>query len=151
MAPKKVETSICLIHPEKPASYNSSNKKPYMSRIAGNFQRHYKGQLPDADLYGLIYYFYKDDKKTDTDNISKPVWDALSGIALTDDRLIKIRSAASIDLSATDYMEIDLDTVSSDVMYDLVDSITGQDHTLYIETGKIESYKNLFNLTSLWK
>ncbi len=151
MAPKKVGNSICLIHAEKPASYNSSNKKPYMKRLANNYLQHYKGQLPNVDLYGLIYYFYNDDKKIDTDNISKPVWDALSGVAFIDDNLIKIRGAASIDLSTTDYMEIDFDTVPSELMYDLVDNITSQDHTLYIETGIIQSYKNLFRLNALWR
>ena len=48
-------------------------------------------------------------------------------------------------------MEIDFDTVPSELMYDLVDNITSQDHTLYIETGIIQSYKNLFRLNALWR
>lgn len=149
---KSITNSFSFVYSGKPESYNADAKKKkiYQRKIANTFKRQYSGMIANGDLYALIYYFYKEDKQLDTDNLSKPVWDALNTHAYTDDNQIKIRSTISIDLRKHDLSEFNQDMLSNDDLYDLMDSIYDNDHTVYILVGKIEDYNNIFSIHTLW-
>lgn len=87
----------------------------------------------------------------DADNISKPVWDSLSEVAYSDDKQIKIRSAVAIDLGKLSIMDFDQDNLSTEDVYDLTEGILDNDHTLYIQVGRIEDYGKIFNQHLLWQ
>lgn len=56
-------------------------------------------------LYGAVYWFvrpYRRHVHPDADNLSKKVWDALEGLAYADDKQVRLRIAAVIDLGAAD-------------------------------------------------
>lgn len=108
--------------------------------------------FPDLNLYGEIIYLYKEEKNLDADNISKPIWDALKGVAFHDDNQIKIRSVVSLNMNQFQIYEVDMDgIIDADLIYDILNSINGNDHTLYIHAGEIETYTNIFKISSLWK
>lgn len=153
MASRKTpHNRIQMVYREKPASYNQRNKAQYQKQIASTYQRQYNGKLPDVDLYASVIYLYREDKRLDADNISKPLWDALNTVAYTDDRQIKARTAVAIDLNKIDFFVFDIDgTVEPDVTYDLMDCISDNDHTLLIEIGEIRTIKNLFKIDEIWK
>lgn len=150
---KSLKNRFSLIHIGKPASYNQrpNHREAYKNAIKSNFQRNYKGQFPNSDLYGTVIYFFKDDCNLDTDNLSKPVWDALSNVAYTDDKQLKIRSAISFDLSENDFYMLDINGLEGDIYYNLINGILGNDHIVFIEGGIIECLKNIFNINQLWK
>ena len=59
-------------------------------------------------LYGAVYWFvrpYRRHIHPDADNLSKKVWDALEGSAYADDKQVRLRIAAVIDLGATGGIE----------------------------------------------
>lgn len=154
MSRKNVSGAFSFVYKGRPLSYNcddSKKKAAYKKRLSSAFNRKYSGSIPEGDLFAIVYYFYKVDVKLDADNISKPVWDSLSEIAYTDDRQIKIRSAVAIDLSRFSIMDFDQDTLSTEDVYDLSESILDNDHTLYIQVGRIEDYGKIFNQHLLWQ
>lgn len=148
-----VSSGFTLLYNKRPASYQGStkSKSAYENDMASCYRRKYKGKLAGDDLYGNVFYFFKEDVKLDADNISKPTWDGLVGVAFIDDKQITIRSAASIDLSKHDMMVVDMDNIPTDIVYDWMNSLFENDHTVYIEVGTIATYNNLFNINNLWK
>lgn len=153
MKQKAVSNHIVLVYDGKPASYNAKKKesvKLFQKRIASCYDRKYKGKLTQNKLYATVYYFYREDTKIDTDNISKPLWDALRAKAFDDDFQIKVRCAASINLEE-EMVILDDTLIPRDVFYELSDGIDNHDHTLYIELGELETVDKLFQQTALWK
>lgn len=150
MSQKVVKDRIVLVYDGKPASYNSSHKAAFQKRVASCFDRFYKGCLKQDRLYATVYHFYREERNLDADNISKPLWDALSSKAFIDDYQIKIRCAASIDLSK-EIVVLDDSLIPKDVLYELSDSMNSNDHTLYIELGELKTMDNLFHQTELWR
>ena len=148
-----VSSSFALLSVGRPASYQGSpnSKTAYKNRLQSCYNRNYVGKMTAKQLYGQVFHFYKQDLMLDADNISKPTWDALVGLAFDDDRQITVRSAASIDLNVNDMMVVDMDNIPDDVVYDFMDSILSNDHTVYVECGEINSYQELFNQSKLWK
>ncbi len=148
-----VSNAFTLLYKKRPASYQGSadSRNAYKNGIASCYRRKYKGKLAGDDLYGNVFYFFKENIQLDADNISKPTWDGLVGIAFVDDKQITIRSAASIDLSKHDMMVVDMDNIPTDIVYDWMNSLFENDHTVYIEVGTITTYNNLFNINNLWK
>lgn len=147
---KKVGSNIAFVYSGKPESYNARHKEIYQKKLEGTYRRNYNGMLQNKELYATVFYFYKVDKGLDTDNISKPIWDALTNVAYKDDRQIKIRTAISIDINAYRLLDFDQDKIPSDLCYDLLDSIANNDHTLYVQVGIIEDYSQIFNISTLW-
>lgn len=154
MSRKQVGSSFSFVYSGRPLSYNCTDKRKkeaYMRRISSTYLRKYVGSIIDSDLYAIVYYFFKDDVNLDADNISKPVWDSLSSIGYMDDNQIKIRTAVAIDVNKHSIMDFDQDNLSTDDVFDLFESIFGNEHTLYIQVGRIENYNNLINLPTLWQ
>ena len=154
MSRKNINGSFSFVFKGKPLSYNCSDTKKkaaYKAKISSAFNRKYAGSIPEGDLFAIVYYFYKEDVLLDADNISKPIWDSLNKVAYSDDRQIKIRSAVAIDLSKLSIMDFDQDNLSTDDVFELSECILDNDHTLYIQVGRIEDYGNIFNQHLLWQ
>lgn len=73
----------------------------------------------------------------DADNLSKPIWDALRGIAFKDDFQIRFRSAGLFNLGAEKIDELDLTNMPDYVFDDFLEMIDGESsHILYVELGE---------------
>ena len=107
---------------------------------------HQNHQILLGDLYGIVYYFFKLDKKHDADNLSKPVWDCLTNIIYLDDNQIKLRLAGTFDLSKYGAKEIDLTKIPSSIMGQFLDALDNHDHFLYVECGNLSFSHYQFNI-----
>ena len=126
-----------------PLSYNSKNKTAYQRRILSAFQRKYRGAVPmfpaHEELYARIYFFTSDGVNVDSDNISKPIWDAVNNVVYDDDRKIVMRTAAVIDINLHPLTTIDTSSIDSDAAADLMQGLAESDvKCLYIECGKFK-------------
>ena len=153
MGRKSVTNHFSFVYSGKPESYNANSKKKqlYMKRLSSAYKRRFSGMIAEKELYAAIYYFYREDVGLDSDNISKPAWDALNAVGYSDDKQIKIRTAVAINLCEHDILVFDQDILPTDVLIDLIQSIADNNHTLYIEVGEIDRYDNIFNISQLWK
>ena len=86
-------------------------------------------------LYGVVYYFYRRNNQLDADNLSKPVWDALEGVAFENDLLIRLRHAGVVDLRSTDMTTFDLSKMPDTVADNFIQMIGVEEHILYVEFG----------------
>lgn len=123
-----------------PLSYNSKNKTVYQELIRKAFQRRFRGVIPcfpvAQELYARVYYFTSDGVTVDADNISKPIWDAVSGMVYVDDRAIVMRTAVIIDVNKHPFNTIDTSGISGAVAADLMQYLTEKHvRCLYIECG----------------
>ena len=123
-----------------PLSYNSSNKDKYQRRILSAFQRKYHGRVPmfpaNDELYARAYFFTSEGVSVDSDNISKPIWDAVNGVVYIDDRKIVMRTAAVIDVRLHPFTIIDTSLIDSDTAADLMQGLAERNvKCLYIECG----------------
>jgi hypothetical protein len=92
---------IALVIPERPLSYNASRdadrRAAYRSRLRAAWPRAGAvGGRIAPPCYGLAYHLHRQEVEGDADNISKPVWDALRGLAYDDDAAVLLRVAAKI-------------------------------------------------------
>lgn len=144
---------IAFALPEKPLSYNSSRKEAYVSRLRGAFLDA-GGALGAVDPphYGLVYFLYKVDVPIDADNMSKPVWDALRGLAFEDDATVRLRVAGKIGISGTRRTRFDLSGVPNATAERLTTYIGSQrrrhDYILYVELGTLRDRMFAFGLAS---
>ena len=125
-----------------PLSYNSRNKGSYQKRIRSAFLQKFRGNVPKfhvgAELYARVYFFTSDGVNVDADNISKPIWDAVSGLVYEDDRDIVMRTAAIINVKKHPINIIDTDGIAGDVAADLMQGLADSSvKCLYIECGKL--------------
>lgn len=134
----------------KPNSYNSNkgNKKiRYKETIKDALENYYSSYTPSSEkMYGVVYYFFKEDLDYDTDNISKPIWDSLVGELFDDDKQIVHRIASSCNLTEEDFSIIDISGLNGDKAVDLIDAIDNENHILYIECGNFNPSMLKFNL-----
>lgn len=94
-------------------------------------------------LYGIVYYIaqrYRPATDADADNVSKPVWDALEGVAYDNDKAVRLRIAGVIAPSSLPGVasldELPLTGVPGDVADMMTGFITaGEAHILYVEIG----------------
>lgn len=126
-----------------PLSYNSKNKAAYQNQICSAFLRKYKGAVPmfapNEELYARVYFFTSDGVNVDSDNISKPIWDAVNNMVYEDDRKIVMRTAAVIDVNNHPTYRIDTSCMDGAVAADLMQGLSAADvKCLYIECGKFE-------------
>ena len=98
-------------------------------------------------MYGKVYYFHWESTQLDADNLSKPIWDALEGLAYEDDSIIKLRHAGIIDLRETDLQQFDLTSIPDDVADSFLDMVGSEKHILYIELGKFLNNLIIFGET----
>ena len=126
-----------------PLSYNSRHKELYQNQIRSAFFRKYSGSVPtfpaNEELYARVYFFTSDGVNVDCDNISKPIWDAVSGLVYVDDRKIVMRTASVIDVNLHPLSIIDTSSIESGVAADLVQGLASTDvKCLYIECGQFK-------------
>ncbi len=134
----------------RPLSFNNS-KGSAKTQYGNDLRSAFSTQNPAAiklnnNLYALIYYFYNEYIKIDTDNLSKPIWDHLNGLAYNDDEQIKIRTAGSFDLTQQDIDLLNFTGLSGSVVTDLLDAFDNEDHIVYIEMGKYNDTMFRFNI-----
>ena len=123
-----------------PLSYNSKNKALYQARILSAFSRKFHGAIPmfspDEELYARVYFFTSEGVNVDSDNISKPIWDALRNNVYADDRSIVMRTAAVIDVNRHPFSIIDASSIDGSVAADLMQELAETNvKCLYIECG----------------
>lgn len=99
--------------------------------------------MPQGDLYARIVWFHARQESGDSDNIIKPILDALEGVVYRDDHAVVKCAAERIDLRL-DYSLSDADVLPG-VYDDLISSI-GQrrDHILYVEVGIVPLRRVIF-------
>ncbi|XWN38592.1 MAG: RusA family crossover junction endodeoxyribonuclease [Balneola sp.] len=137
---------------KQPKSYNSWKKnsprgQQYLNDIRQSFSNLYQNLTPKSgDLYGIAYYFHSINTGTDADNISKPIWDSLTGFLYQDDKQVKLRIAGSIDLNQNDFNLLDITGVPGNVVVDLIDAINNEQHVVFIECGSLDMDMYKFNL-----
>lgn len=153
MGRKSLTNHFSFVYSGKPESYNADSKRKqvYKKRLSSAYKRRFSGMIAAKELYAAIYYFYREDVGLDADIISKPAWDALNAVGYSDDKQIKIRTAVAINLCEHDILVFDQDILPTDVLIDLIQSISDNNHTLNIEVGEIDRYDNIFNISQLWK
>lgn len=99
----------------KPVSQNNRRRKipDYQFRLNTALQGKYGIPLipfgVDQSLYGIVYLFANYPTRMDSDNLSKPLWDALQGILYQDDVNIRLRVAGIITRDEYDNYPIDPD------------------------------------------
>ncbi len=103
-------------------------------------------KFQDEELYGIVYYFFQQNKGTDADNISKPIWDCLKGIMFTDDKQVKLRTAGVFDLSKSDFNIIDMSGIQGEIVVDLIDAFDTEQHVVYVECGILNYSMYKFNI-----
>lgn len=136
-ANQPIQTVYRFILKRRPYSYNKSSEAKKES-----FREAVKNEYPnlaplDGDLYGKVYWFCNvslsdQGKQSDADNISKPVWDGLKGLAFHDDQQVKLRIAGRIDglegIEGLDFTNLDVS-----FQMELRNAIASEKHVLYVE------------------
>ncbi|RLC19757.1 MAG: hypothetical protein DRI57_06380 [Deltaproteobacteria bacterium] len=124
----------------KPKSVQSSTKSKYQEYLRDAYNEYCNSdEFETSPLYGKVYYFHRENTQLDADNLSKPVWDALEGLAYEDDSVIKLRHAGIIDLRETDMELFDLSLIPDNVANSFLDMVGSENHILYIELGRLRN------------
>lgn len=142
-----------FIQKRQPKSYNgwkgasAANKASYKTAIETSFRKFNPNytRLTD-DLYGTLYYFFKKDLNSDADNLSKPLWDCLTGFLFADDKQVRIRTAGTFDLSKSDFNVLDFSGLKGDVVAELLDAFDCEEHIVYVECGILNNSMFKFHL-----
>ena len=87
------------------ASSRSRNKKQWKDRVKNAARRVFPTPLDDIDLKITITIFYNSAPDFDTDNISKPICDALEGVAYHNDNQLMDRNARRRDINSSFRLE----------------------------------------------
>ena len=128
-----------------PRSVNAKTCEKYKAELAREFKSYHKDiEFLEGELYGVVYYFVNRKTDMDADNISKPIWDSLEGIAYADDKIIKMRYSGIYNLR--EISEIDISNIPDVVFDDFMQSIDNEDHILYIELGRYNHSMFKFNI-----
>jgi hypothetical protein len=107
--------------------------------------------------YGIAYYFvrgYDPRRDADADNVAKPLWDALEGVAYHDDHVLRLRIAGVVELGfarepSIEALELDLEPLDPAFAADLLRLIeSGAKRFLYVEIGPARASMFAFNLAS---
>lgn len=137
----------------QPPSYNGWRKAPpakkarYKADIETSFMQFNPAHITlTAELYGTLYYFFKKDRDSDADNLSKPLWDCLTGFLFNDDNQVKIRTSGTFDLSRNDFNVLDFSGLAGEVVTELLDAFDTEDHIVYVECGLLNNSMFKFNL-----
>src|SRR5215218_4859126 len=124
----------------RPRSVQAKKTAHYKSELARAFQRYVpQAERLDGELYGMVYYFHNVPTDTDADNISKPVWDTLEGLAFANDRDVRLRIAGMHDLSSAPLGTLDISRVPAHLLADLERLTRTADHILYVEVGRLHN------------
>ncbi|WP_451986921.1 RusA family crossover junction endodeoxyribonuclease [Azospirillum endophyticum] len=146
-----------FVRPGRPATANKTSNKakqrmneemPVLYREAGGVSR-------SGPSYGIVYCFvknYRPATDADADNLSKPVWDALTGTAYQDDELVRLRMSGVIEVGAgpsdaLSFADINLSAMPEPAASRLAELILGDaKHILYVEIGPLNPRMFVFNL-----
>ena len=96
---------VALVCEGQPPTANNALRpagEAFLGRVRGAFAAT-GAPLRRGPLCGAVYWFvrpYRRHVHPDADNLSKKVWDALEGLAYPDDKQVRLRIAAVIDLGA---------------------------------------------------
>src|SRR5690242_15430532 len=89
----------------RPASHNATaqRKNHWKEQVKAAARRVFAAPLEDNDLRITVHFYFDVSKRgrMDTDNASKPICDALQGIAYINDAQVSARHAHKRDISAT--------------------------------------------------
>jgi len=87
----------------RPASVGASSRtrRSWQAQIESEARQLFATPLQDSDLRITITFFYNALPDSDTDNISKPICDALKGIAYNDDCQLMERNARRRDINGS--------------------------------------------------
>ena len=135
----------------QPKSYNKMDAKraaKYREVLEESLTRHnsdYVG-FHNADLYGVVYYFHNVKSSQDADNLSKPIWDALTSVLYKDDNCIRYRVAGIFDLSENDTQALDITSLPPDFVSDFLQAIETEEHIVYVECGRMRNDFFRFNI-----
>lgn len=102
----------------------------------------------NGSLYGTVYYFYRKELGLDADNISKPIWDCLQGIAYDDDKQIQFRIAAKNQVRENSLIiQEDLQNLPEAILsaFDEFFGDSNAQHLVYVELGKWKEHLMKFN------
>ncbi|MCP4351585.1 MAG: RusA family crossover junction endodeoxyribonuclease [Desulfobacterales bacterium] len=133
---------------KKPKSMQSGTKSKYQEHLRYAYNEYCNSDdFEVVPLYGKAYYFHRESTQLDADNMSKPIWDALEGLAYEDDSIIKLRHAGIVDLRETDLELFDLSSIPDSVANSFLDMIGSEKHILYIELGKLRNDMIVFGET----
>lgn len=93
---------ILIVVKGRPVSFNSSsrNKVRWRNQVAAEAKT-VCAAPSSGDLEVKITFFYKAVPDFDTDNVSKPIVDALKGITFHDDKQVKKHNVAVVDLNGS--------------------------------------------------
>ncbi|MBK8502160.1 MAG: RusA family crossover junction endodeoxyribonuclease [Saprospiraceae bacterium] len=132
-----------------PVSQNSRSRKTILRLQSDLIREHNRKNtmqpipripLISADpLCGKVFYIHRVKHGFDADNISKPLWDSLEGVAYENDRQIRYLETLKIHDSTPDVFEIDIteiDLVDLAAIYDFIDNIgNDQERILYVSVS----------------
>lgn len=139
-------TLVAFVLPIKPLSYNAfrdaQRKKVYGMKL----RKAYRAATSVSDVlsaphYGIIYHLHRQEDATDVDNISKPVWDALNGLAYEDDASIALRIAGKLRIGRALPAKLDVTRVPRETFHRLT-TFAGKEahaHILYVELGTLRT------------
>jgi len=137
----------------QPKSYNSwsrasaTKKLKYKSDIESSFRQfHPTHTILTDDLYGILYYFFKKNHNHDADNLSKPLWDCLTGFLYNDDSQVKIRTVGIFDLSIEGFSVLDFSGLDGEMVAELVDAFYNEENIIYVECGILNNSMFKFKL-----
>lgn len=122
----------------RPRSVRAKTPERYKDGIRDAFQVY----CPDSTrgpgpLYASIYYFHRRPSEQDADNISKPILDALEGLAYEDDRVVRFRQSAMFALDSDPLSDLNLSGVPEEILESLLEMLEREDHVLYVELGRL--------------
>lgn len=132
-----MHTFLCT---HKPRSVNAAKKESYYQSLQKSLCK-YNGiiEVQKKPLYGFVCYFYRGRTDLDADNLSKPIWDALTGIAYPDDDVIRFRSSGVFNIQDEDITVLDLSEMPDQILEDFMEMIdTEEQHILYVEFGDFD-------------
>jgi len=132
-----------FIYNGAPRSYQAKNLAKYERSIRDVFSKlPNPPALETGELFGFVYYFNAKPNTIDADNISKPVWDSLKGLAYGDDSQIMIRYAGRLAINKIAAIQLDITNMPDEITDDYVNALKSNSDFLYIEWGKFNP--NLF-------
>jgi hypothetical protein len=133
---------VAFACPVRPISVNARptvrKRETYRNKLLEAFKEAVEDLAMLDDLpYGVVYLFSLHDRGYDADNISKPLWDALRGVAYRDASAVRLRVAGVLDMRTMDLASLDLTTIPERTTKGLLDLLGKEAHVLYVEIGPL--------------
>lgn len=129
---------LCNYAPRSVQAKNKAQKETYYRSLVNAYRKYHPDvTISESSLYGFVYYFHRVKTQLDSDNLSKPIWDALKGTAFNDDLQIRFRSAGLFNLGTEKVDELDLTNMPDYIFDDFLEMIdSDHSHILYVEFGE---------------